>query len=101
MEPEYEYNMKTRSLAKDTRYYKPHMLDVDSSYKEFQEYSKSELHRYVKKAENLLSNSIDISPEQLKSALSNNYGIEGQMVDEVLHQIISNDKNVDVSKQLH
>ena len=85
-------------LAKDSRYTKPKMVDVDNSFREFQDYANSTLYNYVKKAEDLLPDTFDISPEQLRKAMTTSYNLDNKMANDVVHEIMSNDKNVEVSQ---
>lgn len=98
LEEDYDYNRKARALARDTRYNKPKMSDVNNSYKEYPDYSNSTLYNYVKKVEDLLPETFDISPQELHKALTNSYHLDGKIADEVVHEIMSNDKNVEVSQ---
>ncbi len=98
LEEDYDYHRKTRELAKDSRYTKPQMVDVNNSYREFQDYTNSTLYNYVKKAEDLLPETFDISPEQLRKAMTTSYNLDNKTANDVVHEIMSNDKNVEVSQ---
>ncbi len=98
LEEDYDYNRKARELARDSRYTKPKMVDVNNSFREFQDYSNSTLYNYVKKAEDLLPDTFDISPEQLRKAMTTSYNLDNKMANDVVHEIMSNDKNVEVSQ---
>ncbi len=98
---DYDYNRKTRELAKDSRYNKPKMNDVNNSYREFQDYTNSTLYNYVKKAEDLLPETFDISPEQLRKAMTTSYNLDNKMANDVVYEIMCNDKNVEVSQNTY
>ena len=58
---------------------------VNNSYREFQDYTNSTLYNYVKKAEDLLPESFDISPEQLRKAMTTSYNLDNKMANDVVH----------------
>jgi len=60
-----------------------------------EDYSNSTLYNYVKKAEDLLPDTFDISPEQLLNAMTTSYNLDNKMANDVVHEIMSNDKNVE------
>jgi hypothetical protein len=92
----YDYNSKRKEIdSKDYRVSKIRTVDINSEYKEFKEYEKSDAYRYTQIATNLLSHKFDVTGDQLTDTLQSKYGLSQNECSDVLKNL-ANSKNIDI-----
>lgn len=99
IEESYSYDMKKRSLEADTRINKTKFSDVNAAYKEFLQYRQSDTYRNIERAKNLLSKQYEITEDNLRSAMQQNYDLNDAEYSECLGEL-ANSKDVDVRVSL-
>ena len=70
LDPDYEYNSKQKEIeSRDFRVEKPKTVDINTRYKEFKDFEKSDSYRNTQIATDLLSPSFGISASDLTGTL--------------------------------
>lgn len=98
-DPEFDYKRKKKELSKDTRINKTKMMDVNSAYREYQEYANSDVYRNVERAKSLLSRDFPVTSKSLKDAMKRSYDLNELECETVL-EMLANSKDVDVRMSL-